>query len=278
MSSFALPDQYPGARTLNEAQRLHAQHSLLVDALGGLILCPLPVTASNLRILDVGTADGYFLQQVREKVLSDPKSAYLIGTDIKAYPGSEPEGVELRTHDFRTSFAEEWRGSFDLVQMRNCLGSTGSDEAAVLVIRRLLELVKPGVGWIQLVDGAMFVGSITDDDAPWQKLLKTVGNVMKNVGLDSSLGSRIATLLIKAGGDDITGFESKEASSPIGRGCKVELEEIGYAEIQGITETAGNALERMENPAMSAEEFRRIGLECLGEAEKVGVSVPWFAA
>lgn len=278
MSSSPLPDRYPGARTLNEAQRLHAQHALLVDALGGLILCPLLVTASNLRIMDVGTADGYFLQQVRENVLSDPGSAYFVGTDIKACPGSQPAGIELQIHDFRTPFPEMWRDSFDLVQMRNCLGSTGGDEAAVIVIRQLLKLIKPGVGWIQLVDGAMFAGSIEDDDRAWLKLSKTVGNIMKNVGLDSSLGSRVAALLARAGGDSIADFDSKEASSPMGKGCKTELEEIGYAEIRGITETAGIALEKIGNPPMSAEEFRRIGLECLGEAETVGVSMPWYAA
>lgn len=280
MTSTPLPDRYPGARTLNEAQRLHAQHTLLVDALHGLILCPLPTTASNLRILDIGTADGYFLEQVRDEVLTDPTSAYLVGTDIKAYPSSTPEKgtIELRTHDLRTPFPEEWKDCFDLVQMRNCLGSTGTNEAAVNVIRRLLELVKPGTGWIQLVDGAMFAGPITDTDGPWSKLSKTIGNIMKNVGLDSSLGSRVATLLAMAGGDGIAEYESRSASSPIGKGCKPELKAVGYAQINGIVETAGGALERMESPPMTVEEFREVGEGCFGEAREVGVSMPWFAA
>jgi hypothetical protein len=41
-----------------EASRLAKQHDVIKDAMGGLILAPIDLSRSGLRILDSGTADG----------------------------------------------------------------------------------------------------------------------------------------------------------------------------------------------------------------------------
>lgn len=276
MSSEPLADIYPADRTISEARRLQAQHDLLVDALGGIILCPLDRSASGLRILDVGGADGYLLEQLRLE-LKDPESAYLVGTDIKPYPENRP-GVEMRIHDFRTPFPEEWKDSFDLVSIRNCLAGTGSDKAAVDLIRRLLDLVKPGTGWLHIVDGWLPTGPVRDRDSSFLKITKTIGNALVAHGMDASIGARVAALLPQAVRGNATDLGNRSAPSPIGKGCKPELEETGYDEIRGLVETAGKGLEKAENPPLTYDEFRELGVRALQEVKERGVTMQWYAA
>lgn len=51
---------YPLANS-DESTRLQNQHEVLKDEMGGLVLAPVDLVASSLRILDSGTADGNLL-------------------------------------------------------------------------------------------------------------------------------------------------------------------------------------------------------------------------
>ena len=175
MASKQFVDNYPGERTTTETDRLHAQHDLVVHAFGGLLLCPLDTARSNLRILDIGTADGWWLHCLRRE-LTHPESATLLGTDIAPYPDAV-EGVII--HDFRREFATEWQGTFDLVQLRAVLASAG--EAANDLVQRALELLKPG-GYIQIVDSGMPSGQIDPNDKPSTQFFKRVGNMLNAQG------------------------------------------------------------------------------------------------
>ena len=43
------------------SKRLFDQHSVVIDAVGGLILPPIQLTQPGLKILEAGTADGRYL-------------------------------------------------------------------------------------------------------------------------------------------------------------------------------------------------------------------------
>ena len=59
MASEQLDDRYPAERNATGSSRLRAQHDLVVHVLGGLLLCALDTARENLRILDIGIADGW---------------------------------------------------------------------------------------------------------------------------------------------------------------------------------------------------------------------------
>ena len=178
MSPAKFVDNYPGERTTTETTRLHAQHDLVVDALDGELLCPLNTSQQGLRILDIGTADGWWLHCVRKK-LAHPETAELIGTDIAPYPDAV-ENVTI--HDFREAFPQEWQGRFDMIQLRAVMASAGS--SALDVVSRALALLKRG-GHIQLVDSSMPSGELLDTDKPSIQFFKRVGNLLANQGTTS---------------------------------------------------------------------------------------------
>lgn len=176
MSSAELVDNYPGERTTTETDRLHAQHELVVHALGGELLCPADTSKTDLAILDIGTADGWWLHALRKK-LTSPETAELVGTDIAPYPDAVEKVV---IHDFRQPFPEEWKAKFDVVQLRAVMASAG--DGAIDVVRRCVELVKPG-GYIQLVDSYMQSGEFADADKPSMRFFKRVGNLLAGQGM-----------------------------------------------------------------------------------------------
>lgn len=267
-SDQPLVDNYPGQRTLTETARLHAQHDLVVEAFGGLVLCALDTTQPNLRILDIGTADGWFLHSVRSK-LAHPESVTLIGTDVAPYPDTVEQVI---VHNFKTPFPEDWKESFDLVQLRAVLANVPGD-AAVDLVHRALQLVKPG-GYIQLVDGYMPHGEVLASDSPSNQLFKKLEAFLTSHGLDSTAGKRVASILETAGGGSITDMGSKEASPRIGKGSK--LEETSWDWIRGICQVVGGALVKAD--LISEAEMGKLRLAVLEEAQTDGFDIPWFAA
>lgn len=273
-STTAKEDNYPGERTIVETSRLHTQHNLVVAALDGLILCPADLSRPSLRFLDVGTADGYFLSQLRSQ-LPHPDSTTLVGTDIAPYP--DP-AVPITIHNFKTPFPDDWKESFDFVQMPACLANSPGDEAVGL-IRRLLELVKPG-GWLQLVDGTMQTGALLETDRPSMKLFKIMGNFLSSLGMDACQGPRVAELLREAGGEIVDGDSAgaKSAAVRIGKGAERGLETEGWNWIRGTFAVLGNALSKVENPLLAVEDLKKFKLDVLEEAEKEGFDLMWYAA
>lgn len=268
MSEQTLVDNYPGERTLTETARLHAQHDLVVDALGGLVLCPFDTKQPNLRILDIGTADGWYLHQLRNE-LTHPDSATLIGTDVAPYPDAVEQIV---MHNFKTPFADEWKGSFDLVQLRAVLANVPGD-AAVDLVRRALQLVKPG-GYIQLVDGEMPSGEVRADDKPTDQLFKRVNMLLTNAGLDSTIGAKAASILETAGGAGIADLGSKEAQMRIGKDAR--LESTSWDWIRGMCQVVGTGL--VKTNLISEGEMDKLRLAVFEESRNEGFGCNWYAA
>ncbi|CAI6334454.1 unnamed protein product [Periconia digitata] len=100
-----------------EAERLMMQHTVLIDALGGRLVCaPIDLSKPGLKILDSGTADD---------------TSFYIHNISKPWPETE-------------------LGTFDLVHQRLTLPG-GAPTPLATIVRQLFDLVKPG-GWIQLVE------------------------------------------------------------------------------------------------------------------------------
>lgn len=264
-----IADNYPGERTLTETDRLHNQHDLVVNAFGSLLLCPLNTSKTNLRLLDIGTADGWYLHCLR-KELTDPESATLTGTDVAEYPDAV-ENVII--HNFKTPFSGEWKASFDFVQLRGVLASSGSqDSQGIDLIRRALELIKPG-GWIQLVDSSLLVEEFNGADKPSTKLFKTVADLLTQVGMNPALGRSIAGFLKQAGGDGITNQGEKTALVKIGKGA--DNIELSWNWLRGFCNTGKNGL--VKAGSISADDFDDLQAAVFEETEKEGFSFPWYA-
>ena len=276
MSSKA-DEQYPAARNSTETERLHSQHELLKSAFGDLILCPVDLSKSGLRILDSGTADGYFLYDL-ESQLVHPDSTELVGTDIVDYPDTIglPKNIKLYKQNILENWPKDWEGTFDFVHQRTVMVNVPTFEEGVEVMERLIKLVKPG-GWIQIVDGAMPTDPIDECDLPSMKIFKTIGTFLKGIGLNPMAGNQIFDMLDRAGGLRIMG--RKDVASKLGKGApSEELETIGYEELEGLVEVVAPALERIPNPPMAADEFRRLLPLALEEAKTKGVEMAWYVA
>ncbi|KAI0110942.1 hypothetical protein GGR51DRAFT_510583 [Nemania sp. FL0031] len=139
---------YPLANS-NEATRLQNQHEVIKDAMGGLILAPLDVKTSPLRILDSGTADGTWLRDFAGSVATVQHKLY--GTDLNPteFPSDDPPGTVYQEQDVRKPWPKDWEGQFDLVHQRLVLVAAGPKQKEALL--SLAGLVKPG-GWIQVIE------------------------------------------------------------------------------------------------------------------------------
>jgi gliotoxin biosynthesis N-methyltransferase len=268
MSEQDLVDNYPSERDLTETEHLHAQHDLVVDALGGLVLCPADLTKPNLHILDLGTADGWWLEQVRRE-LKHPGSATLVGTDIAPYP-SIKENVII--HNFKTPFPSEWKGTFDLVQLRAVLSNVPG-EASIFLIKRAVDLIKPG-GYIQLVDGAIPKVPKEDISKPSQRYYNTLAAFLESNKLDPNQGAHVEEVLREAGGDKLCDIGAKVGAIKIGKGAP--LESTSCAWVRGQTDVTGKAF--VGAGMMSTDEFQQLKLSLFEEARQDGFSLTWYAA
>ncbi|KAI1144994.1 S-adenosyl-L-methionine-dependent methyltransferase [Nemania diffusa] len=135
-----------------EAERLMAQHLVLIDALDGRIILPrIDFTRSGLNILDSGTADGHWISELR-KTLPSPGIHTYVGTDINPslFPQALPPDTSFSVHNIAHEWPADLHSTFDLVHQRLTLPGAAPTPLPQ-VIRQLFALLKPG-GWIQLVE------------------------------------------------------------------------------------------------------------------------------
>jgi gliotoxin biosynthesis N-methyltransferase len=270
MSSNKPIDNYPGIRNTSENHRLHVQHDLVVNAFGSLTVCPIDLSKENLRILDIGTADGHWLTELR-KQLKHPESATLIGTDAAPYPDTT-ENVII--HNFKTSFPDDWKNSFDLIQLRAVLANVPGD-AAVDLLKRATELLKPG-SYIQSIDGAMPNGELSGHEKPSLRFFTTLGNFLNMNGLKSDQGANAGAVLKAAGEGKLEKVESSQCIMRLGKGASSAMEATSYEWIRGTIAGAGEPL--VKAGLMSSDEVDELRAAMLKEAKNEGITFPWYAA
>ena len=264
-------DSYPGLRTHSESERLQAQHLLYKLSLG-LVLAPLDLQQPNLRVLDSGTADGYWLADLASHLSPD---ASLIGTDIATYDThiKLPSNVELLMQNIKHSWPVDWQGSFDLVHQRLVLSNVADHTAATQAIYRLIELVKPG-GWIQLDESAVLEGPSQPSDSPCEKVYRVVGNFMRACGMNPMPAAKVRALLEEAGAGMLDQINGKTVEAKLGRGAPTrELENAGMANFMGIMDGVKAGLGKFPNPPMSPEEFESMRPECRNQLVTTGTQM-----
>ncbi|OKL57734.1 hypothetical protein UA08_07234 [Talaromyces atroroseus] len=234
-------DVYPGDRTVAAASRLRAQHNVSKAALGGLVLAPIDLKTPRLRILDCGTADGYWLYDLSKEVDS---SSTLVGTDIASFPSNSfvmPDNMTLFIQSYKDSWPASWQSSFDIVHMRFCVAGLADPAEAEMAVDRLINLVKPG-GWIQLVDSTLLTGDIVDDDKPSAKLFKSMAHMLKHRGQDTNAGVRIKPLLVNSG--RLSDIQSRKVVAKLGKGASTnELANDGVHNLVKMVDTLKPKLE-----------------------------------
>ncbi|KAJ8121569.1 hypothetical protein ONZ43_g2008 [Nemania bipapillata] len=138
-----------------EAERLMAQHLVLIDSLDGRIVLPdIDLTQPGLKILDSGTADvfaGHWISELRKKLPSPGIHTY-VGTDINPslFPKTLPPDTSFSVHNISHEWPSDMHSTFDLVHQRLTLPGAAPTPLSQ-VISQLFALLKPG-GWIQLVE------------------------------------------------------------------------------------------------------------------------------
>ena len=246
--------------------------------MGGLVICPLDVSASNLRILDSGTADGRFLEQIRW-ILADPDSATFIGSDITRFEDEVglPNHVEWHKQDVNAEWPTAWQGTFDFVHQRFVITYTGGFDGALKATTRLARLVRPG-GWIQLVDACLPATAISESDPPSQKFFKVLVHFLAKLGSDNTPASRLQDLLRET--SELENVQGREAFAGVGiRAANESLRQAGKLWMRGMRETIGIGLAKMgENAPINQTEWNALLDEVENEAETTGFDLPFSAA
>ncbi|KAI0165388.1 hypothetical protein GGR52DRAFT_575479 [Hypoxylon sp. FL1284] len=184
----------------NEAEisRLQNQHDVIKDAMGALVLAPVDLSKSPLKILDSGTADGTWIRDLQATCA--PVQHQFYGTDINPadFPADPPASTVYQVHDVNKPWPEDWNGRFDLVHQRFVLVAGGPRQKEA--VESLGELVKPG-GWIQLIEAT---NVIPDTCGPvMHDLVNMMRGVFKAMGADVDVTERIPGWLRDAGFVDV---------------------------------------------------------------------------
>ncbi|BCS17813.1 class I SAM-dependent methyltransferase [Aspergillus puulaauensis] len=143
--------EYVLIRSNAESERLEKQFNSWQANIGYLIH-PSIAQHDDMRIADVGTGTGIWLQQLA-KVL--PPSTRLDGFDLSDSMFSRdnlPGNIKFHYQNFLQPFPEEVLGKYDLVHVRVMVLALSSDEWEPAV-RNLMTLLRPG-GYLQWVDCA----------------------------------------------------------------------------------------------------------------------------
>ncbi|KXS96249.1 hypothetical protein AC578_5473 [Pseudocercospora eumusae] len=274
-----------GSTSTVDLDRAQAQHELCKEAFGSLTLDAVDLKQSGLRILDVGTGDGFWVHEIRSQ-MKDPESADLVGSDTSLIPSEQrPFEVPYNMRFLCQHPLEEWpkdlQGYFDLVHIRAALATmAGSFDAAVDVVARLLQLVKPG-GAIVLIDRCFEPGAMAPADSPNQKLFKMLGNMFSAHGIDGTLGGELAVILDSASrkaGIEVSDVGNRKRPSRIGVGAKDGMEEFGYAWLDQLLGSVSRAGKQTDDPGVVSGGVNELFAQTMMEAKTEGFDVDWYAA
>ncbi|KAI9767077.1 MAG: hypothetical protein M1839_004634 [Geoglossum umbratile] len=199
-----------------EVARLRSQHEWLKSGIGQLVLAPLEKTAQNMRILDSGTADGYWLVDLSRSL---PATTTYVGTDVDYHRFNRDCGKEFTfvTQGATGPWPSSWSNAFDLVHQRLFL-SRYSPEVARQTVHNLADLVKPG-GYIQLTEPDFTVfGKVISVETPAQRRFSEMSSkVFAAMGGVSTPGPNLRQWVENCGLEEI---EERVFDLDIGKRCK----------------------------------------------------------
>lgn len=149
----------PPARNFRASARLHLQHFLHLNTVEGHLLDhrieSSIAAAQNLKIADLGCANGIWLIDLHTKLFDRGISVQLDGYDITPVhfpaPAYLPQSITLKKLDvFSRPLPEEMIGVYDIVHVRGFVSMIANSNVTPL-LSTALALLKPG-GWLQWVD------------------------------------------------------------------------------------------------------------------------------
>lgn len=182
-------------------------HLLTKDEMGGkLIIPPLDLSGSPLRILDSGTSDGAWIQDVAGEW---PQHQF-VGTDLKPddFPKTPPANTVYQVQDITSPWPEEWKGSFDFVHQR--MVSVGAGAKQKEAVQSLAALVKPG-GWIQLAEAT---NEAPESAGPFMRdTIQTMRDIFVFMGADIHVTDKLGGWLEEVGFVDV---QTRELCNRIG--------------------------------------------------------------
>lgn len=257
-----------------------AQHELSRLAFGSRVAEAVTLDGPEMRILDVGTGDGYWLNDLRSQ-LQDPENADLVGTDALIMPAEQrpftiPHNMRFLAQSPRDDWPNDIHGYFDLVHWQNVISSSeGSFEKAVDITGRLLRLLKPG-GTLLLVDRCFEPSALATTDRPSKQLFQTLGNGLSSGGMEGTLGGDLPAMLDVAShssGVRLDDVGMKKSASRIGEGAGGDVKELGLAWLKQLKGDRGRSRSKADT-----DRFDEIVEQAVQEAESQGFEVVWYAA
>ncbi|PPJ52125.1 hypothetical protein CBER1_10399 [Cercospora berteroae] len=257
-----------------------AQHELSKLAFGSLVAEAVTLDGSEMRVLDVGTGDGYWLYDLRSQ-LYDPENADLVGTDGTIMPAEQrpftiPPNMRFLAQSPRDDWPNDIHGYFDLVHWQNVISSSeGSFEKAVEITERLLRLLKSG-GTLLLVDRCFEPSALATTDTPSKKLFQMLGNALSSGGTEGTLGGDLPAILDVAShssGVRLDDVGMKKSASRICEGAEGYAKELGLAWLKQLKGDRGGSRSKADTDG-----FDETVEQAVEEAESQGFEIVWYAA
>lgn len=192
--------EYIMSHESTEVDRLNIQHSVLLDSMKALLFAPIDLSTPSLRILDLATANGLWLKDLK----STTKASHeYIGTDItdQMFPQKLPSSISLTVQSNTEPWPKDWPGAFDLVHERFSLATSGQTPVQEIVTK-IIDLAKPG-GWVEFVE-ADFTGGPNSTGVYMAQFGRLVEAVFAGMGLKFDFALRLRGWLEEAGLEAVT--------------------------------------------------------------------------
>ncbi|GKT82435.1 methyltransferase domain-containing protein [Colletotrichum tofieldiae] len=202
-----------------ELTRLQVQHRWIQMCLKDKIaFAPVDLTKEELKILDMGCADGTLLRDLQKQV---PASAQMVGADVSTafLPASAQGNIRYVTQDVCDPPAAALRGQFDMTHVRNVLHSTQKSgiEQAVANLSGMCSsnVWSLAFAWCNMYrytgSGRLATdhGNGCDPGQPkqpqaLQDLIQIIGYMFEKQGLDRHYARKIPGSMKKAGLENVT--------------------------------------------------------------------------
>lgn len=140
-----------------ESQRLTHQHFVFTNIFGGLLQPSITADLQNrtsgepIRIADVACGNCIWAHEVATSELAKQRNVKLTALDLtdELFPlkDERPDNVEYGLWDMYEAPPEQYRGVFDVVNIRLVFGAVKNNNPEP-ILRNLLQLLQPG-GWLQ---------------------------------------------------------------------------------------------------------------------------------
>ena len=243
-----------------ECARLRGQHALLQHVADGkLIWAPLPESNGGLNVLDSAGADGTWSRASKAQIPDDRYSkAWFLTTDLDAYkfPAGESaetasdlkgSGFEFLVHDFTdSSWPAELHSRFDLVHQRLVLAASAKNPI-VTTLQRFGTLLKPGTGWLQLVE--LDISPQEGRDSAVEDYMALLNAVAVSTGVRPYFATGLKADLVDAGFVDVS-----EALLRVPIGAAVERKEFREQSTQNMASFCARFVELAKKFQLSVDE------------------------